>query len=147
MAVTVKVSEVIERPLAGVFNFYAVDHVRNHPRWDPDMQLEQVSDGPIGVGTVIRRINSHSGSPVEGTMDVTEFEHNRSFAVVIHDGPEETRGRVTFESVGEGSTRLNLTAEFLDMDPSFSDFITPLIQRSYRNIKALIESEVPKRGE
>ncbi|HVE76612.1 MAG TPA: hypothetical protein VND22_07595, partial [Actinomycetota bacterium] len=105
------------------------------------------SDGPIGVGTVIRRLNSHSGSPVEGTMEVTEFEHNRLFAAVIHDGPEETRGRVTFEPVGEGSTKLSLTAEFLNMDPSFSDFITPLIQRSYRNIRALIESEVPRQGE
>jgi hypothetical protein len=55
MSLRVQVSEVIDRPVAEVFHFYAREHVRNHPRWDPDMQLEQVSDGPIGVGTIIRK--------------------------------------------------------------------------------------------
>lgn len=45
-----EVSEVVDRPVATVFRFYAYDHVRNHPRWDPDMELGKVSDGPIGVG-------------------------------------------------------------------------------------------------
>ena len=66
VCVRVEVSAVIDRPVADVFHFYAFDHVHNHPRWDPDMELEQVSDGPIGVGTVIRKRNSHSGTPVEG---------------------------------------------------------------------------------
>ena len=34
------VSEVIDRPPADVFRFYAVNHVQNHPRWDLDMELE-----------------------------------------------------------------------------------------------------------
>jgi hypothetical protein len=40
MTVQLQVSQVFDRPVAGVFNFLARDHVRNHPRWDPDMQLE-----------------------------------------------------------------------------------------------------------
>jgi hypothetical protein len=48
--VRVEVSQVIDRPVADVFRFYAADHVRNHQRWDPDMELVQVSDGPIGGG-------------------------------------------------------------------------------------------------
>lgn len=55
MSVKVQVSQVIDRPVDTVFQFIAHDHLRNHPRWDPDMELEQVTDGPIGVGTVIRR--------------------------------------------------------------------------------------------
>jgi len=66
MSVKVQVSVVIDRSVAEVFRVFAREHVRNHPRWDPFMQLEQVTDGPIGVGTIIKRINSHSGSPVEG---------------------------------------------------------------------------------
>lgn len=42
----VEVSQVIDRPVETVFRFYAHDHVRNHPRWDPMMELEQISDGP-----------------------------------------------------------------------------------------------------
>lgn len=142
MPVTVHVSEVIDRPVAEVFHFYADEHVRNHPRWDPDMQLEQVSDGPIGVGTIIRRRNTHSGTPVEGTMEVVEFEPDRAFGAVIHDGPTETRGRVTFEAESQERTRLTISAEFADADESMESTITGLIERSARNIKRLVESEV-----
>ena len=62
----IKVSTEIDRPVADVWRFYAVDHVLNHPRWDPDMHLEQLTDGPIGVGTQIRRVNTRWGEPVEG---------------------------------------------------------------------------------
>ena len=75
----VEVTQTIDRPVATVFDFYARDHVRNHPRWDPMMELEQITDGPIGVGTVIRRRHSHFGDPVDGLMEVTEFEENHAF--------------------------------------------------------------------
>lgn len=142
MSVRVQVSAVIDRPVADVFHFYAHEHVINHPRWDPDMQLEQVSDGPIGVGTIIRRLNTHSGNPVEGTMEVVEFEPNRTFGVIIHDGPSETRGRVTFKTESQKQTTLTINAEFADMDESMESWITSLVERSAGNIKNLIESEV-----
>jgi hypothetical protein len=141
MSVTVRVSQLIDRPVAEVFQFSACDHVRNHPRWDPDMQLEQVSDGPIGVGTIIRRRRTHNGTPVEGTMEVVEFEPDRAFGTLIHDGPSETRARTTFEAEGEGRTRLTISAQFVDMDESMESSITSLIEQSTRNIKHLIESE------
>ena len=142
MSLRVEVSKVIDRPVAEVFHFYAHEHVRNHPRWDPDMQLEQVSDGPIGVGTIIRRRNTHSGTPVEGTMEVVEFEPNRTMGVVIHDGPTVTRGRATFKAESQERTTLTISAEFADMDESMESLITSLMERSARNIKHLIESEV-----
>src|SRR3990172_4961057 len=97
MSVKVQVSEVIDRPIAEVFQIHAHDHVGNHPRWDPFMQLEQVSDGPISVGTIIKRINSHSGAPVEGTMEIVEFEPNQAFGMIVHDGPVEMVARATYE--------------------------------------------------
>jgi hypothetical protein len=142
MSVRVQVSKVIDRPVAEVFQFCAHEHVRNHPRWDPDMQLEQVSDGPIGVGTIIRRRNTHSGTPVEGTMEVVEFEPDRAFGVVIHDGPTETRARTTFKAESLERTTLTISAEFADMDESMESLISSLMERSARNIKHLIESEV-----
>ena len=65
MAVRVDVSVDVERPVSVVFNFYADGHVRNHPRWDPDIELQLDDDAPIGVGTTIRRRNSRMGTPVE----------------------------------------------------------------------------------
>jgi hypothetical protein len=141
MSLKIRVSEIIDRPVDVVFQFCAHEHVRNHPRWDPDMQLEQVSPGPIGVGTIIRRRVTRSGTPVEGTMEIVEFEPNRALGAVIHDGPTETRGGMTFEAEGGERTRLTVHAEFMDMDDSLEGWITSLMERTARNIKHLIESE------
>jgi uncharacterized membrane protein len=142
MSVKVEVSQVIDKPVAEVFRFYAHDHVRNHPRWDPDMKLEQVSDGPIGVGTVIRRVNSRSGTPVEGMMGIVEFKPNRALGMVIHDGPVEMHGRTVFEALSPDRTTITITVELPSMDESMDT--APLangINQSVGNIKQLIESE------
>ena len=143
MAVQFKVSQVIDRPVDKVFRFYAHEHVRNHPRWDPDIELWQESDGPIGVGTVIGRRNSRSGTAVEGTMEVVEFEPNRAMGMIIHDGPVEMRGRATFEAVGDDRTIITTIVDIPGMDESMDkSFLTSRLERSQRNMKQLIESEV-----
>jgi hypothetical protein len=140
MAFRIEVSEEIDRAVPVVFKFYADDHVRNHPRWDPDIELWRTSDEPIGLGTIIQRRNSRMGTPVEGTMEVVEYEPNRAFGVVIREGSMETDGRATFEEVSEGRTRLTVAADF-PIDESMRDRISGLMQRSVRNIKELTETE------
>jgi hypothetical protein len=145
MSVRLQVSQVIDRSVAKVFHFLAREHVRNHPRWDPDIELEQVSEGTIGVGTVIRRRNSRSGTPVEGTMEVVEFEPNRVFGTVIHDGPVEMRGRTTFEPEGDDQTTITIIVDLPGMNESMDkSFLTSRMERSVQNMKRLIESEVPR---
>jgi len=142
MSVQVQVSQVFERPLEKVFHFLADEHIRNHPRWDPDMELEQISEGPTGVGTLIRRRNSHSGTPVEGTMEVVEFDPNRAMGMLIHDGPVEMRSRMTFEAVSDDQTKITINVELPGMDESMDkSFLTSAIERSVQNMKQLIESE------
>jgi hypothetical protein len=142
MTVKLQLSQLVDRPVADVFRFFAVEHVRNHPRWDQYVQLEQVTDGPIGVGTLIKRINSRSGTPVEGTMEIVEFEPNRSMGTITHDGPFETRGRALFKAEADNRTTLTFDLEFPDLDES-ADISTMVhsIQGSLNNIKGLIESE------
>ena len=143
MAAWVKVSQTIDRPLAKVFRFYAVEHIRNHPRWDPDIELWPVSDGPIGVGTVIRRRNSRSGTPVEGTMEVVEFEPNRVIAMLIHDGPAVMRGWTTFEAINENQTRLTTIIDIPWMDENADKtFLNSRLESSAQIRKQLMESEI-----
>ncbi len=141
MSVNIQVSEVIQRPVQTVFNFYAVDHVRNHPRWDPAMELWLDDDGPIGTGTVIHRRNSRSGNPIEGTMEIIEFIPEKTMAAVIHDGPLEIHGRADFEPIDAGSTKLSLTVDVPEMDSSMQEPLKESINRSIHTIKSLIESE------
>ena len=141
MAVKVQVSEEIERPVPVVFKFYADQHVRNHPRWDPNIELWLEQDAPIGVGTIIRRRNRRSGTPVEGRMEIVEFERDKAIAALTHDGPLEIRGRATFEELGPALTKLIVTADIPDMDDSMQDPLTEAMRQSLRNIKELIEAE------
>ncbi len=136
----IEVSQVIDRPVADVFRWFADEHVRNHPRWDPYIELWLDADAPIGVGTVIRRRNSRSGTPIEGTMEVVEYEPNRAFGVVTHDGPIEIRGRATFEAVGSDRARLTLSGDF--PESMESGLIRSGMERSLQNVKNLIEDEV-----
>jgi hypothetical protein len=140
MAVRIEVSEEIDRPVGVVFKFYADDHVRNHPRWNPDIELWRTSDEPIGLGTIIQRRNSRSGTVVEGTMEVVEYEPNRAIGMIIREGGMEIYGRTTFEEASEGRTQLTIRAE-MPINESMKDRMTGSVQRSISNIKELIEAE------
>jgi hypothetical protein len=138
----IEVYATVDRSITDAFHWYADDHVRNHPRWDPDMELEQISEGAIGVGTVIRRRNTHFETPIEGTMEVVEYEPHQAFGVVIRDGPQETRGRVTFKEEEPHRTTIAISAEFQGIEESKRAPITNMMERTARNIKELIETDV-----
>ena len=136
------VSQVIDRPPNVVFNFVAINHLRNHPRWDSKMELEQLTEGPLGVGTRLRRRHTRVGAPIEGTMEITEFQPDHAMGAVIRDetpgGTLEVRSRMVVEPVGDHRTELtfylNIPAMHESMDPS-------MVEASLRRIKELIESE------
>lgn len=136
-----EVSTVIDRPLSTVWDFCAVHHVENHPRWDPSVELEAGSDDPIAVGTVIKRRTNRFGKTSEGTMEIVEFEPEKLMRVKTQDGPMTIYGRSLFEPVGDNQTKLVLGAEFPDLVDSMKETIRPLMERSAANIKALIETE------
>ena len=143
MAVNISASQVIDRPVADVFRFYADDHVRNHPRWDPNIQLENPSGEPLRVGTVLQRKNTRAGTVVEGTMEVVEFERDRLVAMLIHDGPAEMHGRAEFEALGDRQTRLRVSIVIPAMDAAADTGpMTARLQRTMDNLKKLIESEL-----
>jgi hypothetical protein len=143
MAKRVQVSQVIDRPVDKVFHFIADEHVRNHPRWDPYMELEQESGGPIGLGTVIRRRNRRSGTPVEGTMEVVEFERDRVMSVVVHDGAVEIQASMTFEARGEGQTLITQILDLPGMDENAdTSALLAALNRAGERRKQLIESEL-----
>jgi hypothetical protein len=134
--VKLTVSESIERPPADVFRFVATDHVRNHPRWDPQMSLVQETPGPIGVGTRIRRRRTMGETMVDGEMEIIEFDPDHSMAAVIRDGPMELRSLMTVEPMGEASSRLTFNVE---SDQAPLDKMEEPIKGSLRRIKEMLE--------
>ncbi len=142
MSIYVEVSAVIDRPVEDVFRIHATEHVTNHPRWDPDVELQQITEGPMGVGTMIKRVNSRSGFPEEGTMEVIEFKPNNLMSMIIKDGPVEMKGTSVYEENGPDQTILTHKIEFFGLDESVDkSTLTNLMEQAIQNHKQYIESE------
>ena len=137
----VEASTPIDRPVATVWRFYAVDHIKNHPRWDETIELRATSDDPIAVGTVIERRVSRFGKVTEGTMEVTEFDPESVMTVRTQDGPMTIDGFATFRALGDGQTEFTIGGDIPGIDESMADQIRTMMEGSVANIKALIESE------
>lgn len=137
----VEASTTIDRPAAVVWNFYAVNHVANHPRWDETIELEATSDEPFGVGTVINRRVTRFGNITEGTMEVIEFEPETVMKVRTQDGPMTIDGFAFFEAAGDQATEFTIGGEIPGIDEEMAGQIRIMMGTSVANIKALIESE------
>lgn len=138
----ITVSITVDRPVRDAWRWYAVDHVRNHPRWDPELELEHTAGGPIGLGSRIRRRNRHFGQPIDGEMEIVEWEPERVMGAQIHDANLDTIGRATFEAIGPSRTQITLDADFPGMDQAAEDVIRPRMERTARKIRELMESDV-----
>ena len=141
MSVKAQASGIIDHPVSKVFQFHAVEHVQNHPRWDQYIQLDHLTDGPMGVGKMIKRVNSRSGKPVEGTMEVVEFEPDQAVTMLIHDGSVKLIARATYQAESGDRTRLTMKIEFPDLDEMDTDMLETAMQGSIRNINQLLTSE------
>ena len=143
MALQFTSTQVIDRPVDQVFHFFAVEHVRNHPRWDADIELWLDDDAPLGIGTLIHRRNKRSGTPVEGTMKVTEFAPDHVLAMEIHDGPAVMYGRTTFEALNPHQTRLTTIIDIPWMDEhADKTFLNSRLESSAQIRKQLMEAEL-----
>ncbi|MEO7231035.1 MAG: SRPBCC family protein, partial [Candidatus Limnocylindrales bacterium] len=141
--VRIEVSGIINRPPEVVFQFIGFEQVRNHPRWDTKMELEQLTPGPLGVGTIVRRRHTRAGYPIDGTMECVEFDPPRAIAFLIHDGPVEMSGRQLIEPEGANVSKLTISVDI----PGAPNPLDPMpVENSVRRIKELIESETPPVG-
>ncbi|MGD2059797.1 MAG: SRPBCC family protein [Acidimicrobiia bacterium] len=137
----VEASGIVDRPVAVVWEFYAVNHVSNHPRWDSTVELEATTDGPMGVGTVINRRVTRFGNVTDGTMEVIEFQPESVMTVRTQDGPMSIDGFATFEKASDQQTQITIGAEIPGIDDSVAEQIRAMMSTSVANIKTLIESE------
>jgi activator of Hsp90 ATPase-like protein len=137
----VSASTRVHRPVSDVWRWYAVEHVQNHPRWDPDMHLEQITPGAVGLGTRIRRRNTRWGAAVDGEMVITEWEPEHVLGTQIWDTNMEIHGRATLASLTPDETQLTILIEVPGLDPQRADVMRQRLNRTAQNIKELIESE------
>jgi hypothetical protein len=100
---------VINRPVEEVFDFVADE--RNEPRYNSQMRrAEQVTEGPIGVGTRYRAELVSMGRPVQMDIEFTGHDRPRRLASTTHVSFMETRGGLAFDPI-PGGTRMRWSWE------------------------------------
>jgi Polyketide cyclase / dehydrase and lipid transport len=93
---------VIERPVEEVFDF-AADEC-NEPRYNPHMRrAEQLTDGPVGVGTRFRAEMTSMRRAIPMVTELTAYQRPRRYASTTQLSLMETSGTVTFEPISEGT--------------------------------------------
>ena len=110
MASIVESVEISRRP-EDVFS-YVTDPSRL-PEWQESVvSVRQESDGPVPVGSRVVVTRRVGGRDRPMTMEMTELNTPRSWAVRGVDGPVRGIVRGTIEPLGEGGSRLTIDLDF-----------------------------------
>ena len=140
-----EISITINRPIEEVFAFM------NDPEnqllwWSGLVEIEQTSEGPIGVGTTYREVMQFLGRRIENTGEITEYELNKRNTVKTTSGPVPMEITGTFQPV-EGGTEVTygIDAEL----GGFFRLAEPLVVRMGKrqmemelvNLKELMEAQ------
>ncbi len=140
-----EVSIVIKRPVEEVFSF--VNDPANETLWSSGLvESSQISEGPVGVGTIMREVNRILGKRIENTYEITEYEPNRRYSCKSISGPFPWQGTFTFDLV-KGGTKVTMASEF--QIGGFFKLAEPIVIRmakrqfkaDFNNLKDLMEAQ------
>ena len=147
-------AETVIRSTPGtIFEFIGVGFFSNYPRWSPEVvELEQLSDGEIAVGTMARQVRIDQQHRLESKFQVTKFEAGK--CLVFEGVPDPFRCTFDIRAINPGAkTNLTFTFEGLELRPHmrpFEKLIRRVVQdgavRTTRNIKHLVEFQERRRA-
>ena len=107
---TIKASVIVNRPVDEVFAY--VTDVKTWPRWESGLlQAEQISEGPINVGTTFRGTNQALGQRMEWTSEVTDYTPSKSWGQKIVSKGWSTEESLTFELFQGKATKFSLVSK------------------------------------
>jgi uncharacterized membrane protein len=136
---------VIGRPADEVFEF--LTDFSNVPSWQSGSIDVREPDGPLGVGTTYVQVLRFLGKRIETTLEVTEFEPGRRFALKALSGPVPFEVRHTLEPAdGQEATRLRVELEgepggfFKLADALVERNAQRQIERDFSTLKGLVEA-------
>lgn len=141
----VEVRVRIQRPVQDVYAYTSA--VDTMPEWRGDVsEAEQLTDGPLGVGTRIRAGGKALGRSVEIVIEVTDLEPGAKFGYRPVSGPLRTHNVYTFESEA-GGTLVTLTddLELSGIFRLFEPLLAGMVRRQYQanlgRLKARLEAQ------
>jgi uncharacterized protein YndB with AHSA1/START domain len=133
----------LNRPIEQVFEFLADS--QNLRTWQSNLiENEQLTEGPLRVGTRFREVRRTGPRQSEIQGEITDFEHNKHFATKTLTKPNVTVN-YSFEPENAG-TRLNY--KFIMLTSGIMRLLEPLIAGSikkdtdldFQKLKSILES-------
>ena len=146
VAVRVRIGRAVEDVYA-----YATT-VEAMPEWRGDIsEAEQLTDGPIRVGTRIRAGGKVLGRPIGVVIEVTELEPGARFGYRPVAGPLRIPNVYTFESEAGGAlVTLTYDIELSGIPAIFEPLMGRMVRRQYEanlgRLKAILEAQPAKGG-
>src|SRR3954466_12385275 len=72
---------LVESSVIDVFKFIGEDLFINYPKWSPEVkELEQLSEGPVKLGTIARQVRVDQGHRSESKFRITIYEPHKRLA-------------------------------------------------------------------
>ena len=130
-----------------LFKFLGEGLFENYPRWSPEVkELDQLTDGPVQLGTLARQVRVDQGHRSESRFRITVFEPHKRVAFAGISDPYRCIYELR-DDASPGSANLVFTFELLEIQTlmrPFEQLIRSAVQdgaeRTVRNIKRLVES-------
>jgi len=96
---------LIQRPVKQVFDF--ISTAGNDVQWQYGaLAASQLTQSPIGLGTLFSSLRYFMGRRLQGKFEVTEYEPNKKYGFRSLSGPIQTQTLYTFET-HQGNTRVD----------------------------------------
>jgi carbon monoxide dehydrogenase subunit G len=144
MALNVREEILIERPRETVAAF--VMDPANDLRWIGALvEVENLTDGPVAVGSRVKRVAKFLGKRVEYVNEIDELTSSRRLAMHSVKAPFDMRVAYSFEDAGDG-TRVAVEAGgetggyYRLAGPLLPLFVRMGIKRDLRQLKKVLET-------
>jgi uncharacterized membrane protein len=100
---------IIHQPPEKVFS-YTTD-IKNNPIWQSDiLEIEQISQSPVGPGATYRCVNRFMGQRFETEATVSEYIPAQKCSYKINAGSVSGENSFIYEPVNAGSTKFTTRA-------------------------------------
>jgi carbon monoxide dehydrogenase subunit G len=134
---------LIDRPVKDVFAFVA--NLNNMSKWNAAVvSLQQLTPGPVGVGTKFKSVGEMMGRRIEGEVQVTAYEPDTRTGFQMQAGPVQVNVTIAFKPVGTG-TKVSLNAQgnpgglFKLAEPVMAGRIKSLMEENLARLKSVLE--------
>jgi hypothetical protein len=143
-----KASILVECSSGDIFRYLGDEFFENYPKWSPEViELEQLTDGPVKLGTIARQVRIDQGRRTETKFTINSYERGKRLGFTGVSDPFRCAYELAEVEPGK-SARLTFIFELTEIQMfmrPFEKLIRVVVQegaeRTVRNLKRLTEAD------